>query len=743
MANQQQDPCPEQTQVSAAKSNTNVINNHYFGPVNHIAHAFNPVVGPNYGAIHQSTFLNSPSIFGDGMGTPQKVSLPALFSLLDPILDASHTRNRKTSPPNSDCFPGTRRGVNNDIMTWANSDMSGEPQHILWVFGYAGCGKSAIAQTIASQLAEEHRLGASFFFFRGSGARSTLARFAATIASQIAINVPGTARLIEEVLDIHPGILTSATSLSFRFKSLVYHPIQAVLATSRPPSPVIVVIDGLDECDDKEEVAEFVKELITFFQRNPSVPLRFLITSRVEDHIHRRLHISTQVRLLNLAKRTSDRDIASALDASIDDAKGSRILAFNEDWPSAAEKQALIKHIGGSFIFMTTITKFLFDPLNDDGLTPMERLPLALKMNPGFDGLYRAILERSQHFPYFLDVISTIALTRMPLTVCQIAKILSIGPTNVVNILVSLHAIFQVPGDDHTPVTLWHTSLRDFLRSEDRSGPLFASPWHHRPLAYWNISLSSASAHSLDTPVLEACYHWREFVAPISGHSDLLKNEVDNIIAHLGETFPTVFGTMFSVYLQVDHRNFRNTTLERRSSLVSLLGSECPSPVLDKHHPWLLIEDIFDTVTSNLGDEALLDHLQGSFPHLLQPSHHLDIVMQGLQLLVAVRDSDGVIVLTNNFWRDNIRYFFPCWPRHLALAIRGYPQHSAFNPLRPAGIQLERRQERIVLETISGYVWVLRDLDELATANMDLVERTVERIYGERVGAACSAQIPE
>ncbi|TEB34245.1 hypothetical protein FA13DRAFT_76215 [Coprinellus micaceus] len=125
---------------------------------------------------------------------------------------------------------------------------------------------------------------------------------------------------------------------------------------------------------------------------------------------------------------------------------------------------------------MTTLIQLLFDSQAKDGLTPMDRLPLVLGTSPDFDGLYRTILEPWTRLPHFRSILSTIALARVPLSVSQIAEVLGLSTFDIVNALVNLHAIVQVPGDDHSPVTLWHTSLRDFLTLEARSGPFFRGP---------------------------------------------------------------------------------------------------------------------------------------------------------------------------------------------------------------------------------------------------------------------------
>ncbi|TEB26427.1 hypothetical protein FA13DRAFT_1635987, partial [Coprinellus micaceus] len=172
------------------------------------------------------------------------------LSLLKPILDASHKRDRKASPPNSDCLPGTREEVIEEIVAWAMRSFLLDPQHILWIFGYAGCGKSAIAQAVAKALEAADQLGASFFFFRGAGDRSKIGRLIQTIASQIAVSITGTAQHIQAALDAVPGLLDPTTPLAVQFQLLVYDPIRAVAGKrSGVWNPFVILIDGFDECE--------------------------------------------------------------------------------------------------------------------------------------------------------------------------------------------------------------------------------------------------------------------------------------------------------------------------------------------------------------------------------------------------------------------------------------------------------------------------------------------------------------
>src|SRR5882762_9618975 len=73
------------------------------------------------------------------------------------------------------CRPHTRQAVLKRIMLWVN-DPANEFQ-IMWMFGPAGAGKTAIAQSIADMYFQSGKLAASFFFSRNTSGRDNEARF--------------------------------------------------------------------------------------------------------------------------------------------------------------------------------------------------------------------------------------------------------------------------------------------------------------------------------------------------------------------------------------------------------------------------------------------------------------------------------------------------------------------------------------------------------------------------------------
>ncbi|KAJ3505328.1 hypothetical protein NMY22_g17621 [Coprinellus aureogranulatus] len=434
---------------------------------------------------------------------------------LQPIPDASHNRNRRTSPPDSCCLPGTRELVLSRILSWAKADTDAHGQVILWLCGSVGSGKSAISQAVAEDLDRCNRLAASFFFFRSSGERSKFTRFAVTVASQMAMAIPETAPYVLEAMDKVNG-----WSVSKQMEALVYRPLQLAFAGGRSGGPVITLIDGLDECEDRDEVAEFIDHALDYLGENISVSVRFIIASRIEQHIQARLE-SELVRIENLTDYASDEDIKTFLKVSFSRAaKQSRVIRAYGRWPTETDLVTLMEHIRGSFIFASTVVKYILGS-TDDGLTPMERLPLALKMDPGLDGLYKDTLSRCSNCPYFKDVIAAVVLELAPLTISELSQLLHIPTFRVLNILVNLQAIIHVPGDDHSPVTIFHTSLHDFLTSRSRAGSFHLPAIHHEYLALkWLEDEPAGTGHlgggicrrcnsaECDT-IRHAVYHWK------------------------------------------------------------------------------------------------------------------------------------------------------------------------------------------------------------------------------------------
>ena len=90
---------------------------------------------------------------------------------------------------------------------------------ILWFYGPAGAGKSAIDHNIADRCDLEKLLLANFFFSRSDPTRSNSKSFIATISYQIAINIPRARENVVAAIERDPPIL----SVPDLFPSFILH----------------------------------------------------------------------------------------------------------------------------------------------------------------------------------------------------------------------------------------------------------------------------------------------------------------------------------------------------------------------------------------------------------------------------------------------------------------------------------------------------------------------------------------
>ena len=189
---------------------------------------------------------------------------------------AFHDSSVRYPPPK--CHAGTRKHILKRIKKWINkTNTSTSP--ILWLYGSAGVGKSAIAQTIAEYCLSNDRLGAAFFFSRGDSERNNANRLFPTLTWQLLSSVPGIKARISASMK-KDGFLATR-SIETQFEELIVSPFR-LTADDHPPR--IVIIDGVDECAD-EMIQQHFLSLIGTGVDGGGLPLRFLICSRPEPHI--------------------------------------------------------------------------------------------------------------------------------------------------------------------------------------------------------------------------------------------------------------------------------------------------------------------------------------------------------------------------------------------------------------------------------------------------------------------------
>ncbi|KAF9470816.1 hypothetical protein BDN70DRAFT_784487, partial [Pholiota conissans] len=271
---------------------------------------------------------------------------------------ALYNSSARFDPPK--CHPNTRVAVLEYLIGWIFGRNDPEAL-IMWLYGPASAGKSAILQTIAEWFAERNSLLASFFFGRSDPTRNHIKPLIPTIACQIAITIPDIKPYVEGAIEYDPFLLDK--SLATQFQLLIAAPLQALVVSGnlKPGSPRLIIIDGLDECDDPK-MQNMILRVIADAFRSQNLPLIFLIASRPERNIRHTFStpLSGLWRSVVLDRTYKpDNDIHLFLMDSFREIRTTHHdYLIPETWPNESDIDTLIRKSSGQFIYASQVVKY-------------------------------------------------------------------------------------------------------------------------------------------------------------------------------------------------------------------------------------------------------------------------------------------------------------------------------------------------------------------------------------------------
>lgn len=350
--------------------------------------------------------------------------------------------------------------------------------------GLAGTGKSTIARTVARRYFGEQRLGASFFFSKGSGDVGNASKFCTTIAVQLANNVPAFHRLISDAIMERSD--TASVSLHDQWHQLVLLPLSKQNEGS--PSPAyIIVIDALDECSNESDI-RIILYLLAETRSLKTVRLRVFLTSRPEVPVRygfcQMLDADHQDFVLhNISQSIVDHDIFTFLEFNLRLIGQERSL--DPSWPGEEAIRCLIQTASGLFIWVATACKFI----REGKRFADKRLQTIIKGggNAGaitaperqLDEIYATVLrhsisseytddEKEESYHMLRQVLGSIAVLFSPLSRHSLSSLLNITKEDIDQTLEDLHSVLDVPIDRIRPLRLHHPSFRDYLLDKKR-----------------------------------------------------------------------------------------------------------------------------------------------------------------------------------------------------------------------------------------------------------------------------------
>ena len=405
---------------------------------------------------------------------------------------AFHNSDERYDPPK--CHPHTRRAVLKKIRDWVED--ADKVTLFLWLYGPAGAGKSAIAQTIAELLEKLGLLAAAFFFSRNAAGRNDKTRLVATLVYQLVKSIPEIRAHVFEALEHDPALFSC--SIDTQIQALIIKPLNAAaneetLAPILLSRPRLIILDGLDECSPTTAQTQILNALSTA-TKHLRVPLCFLIASRPEQDIRQSFNDLNSLGSLSFSIALDDTyqpddDIRVFLESTFDEIKRNHHSKAHlpTSWPSSEDIQRLVEKSSGQFIFASTVAKYV----NSRRHWPPDRLNIIFgKSKPGqetpfaeLDSLYYLLLSSVADAEKLRDVLMFLVL--QPLsgsrsitwrqTATMIEKFLSYRPGEIDIILTDLHSIIYIPppGNEIFEPRFFHASLPDFLLDRSRSMDLF------------------------------------------------------------------------------------------------------------------------------------------------------------------------------------------------------------------------------------------------------------------------------
>jgi energy-coupling factor transporter ATP-binding protein EcfA2 len=366
---------------------------------------------------------------------------------------------------------GTRVDIIRDLVMCLTS--TSDSNRLVILSGVAGSGKSTIAKTVATILAEEKEtLAASFFFSRDYTDRKEITHLPTTLAIQLAEYCPDfRAHLIGFLEEDSTGICEAESHL--QFKKLVV----GILGKLPPCSkPWVICLDALDECG-KDHGQIFLRWLSDSIAQIPA-HVRFFLTGRPDVPSYLRfdklLSLMHKVDLDEIEPIVVQHDIHLYIEKSLDGAN----WITRHPWKIQSQQaEEITTRANGLFIFAATAVRYILVGLPH--IPPQISVDFLLDNEPLTDlhDLYLRIMNyaiplvapkdrRAQWYhDQAMKILSTILHLLEPLDCQSLADLLELDKEILLGTLLPLSAVIHVSHTPDAPIKIRHLSFREFMMS--------------------------------------------------------------------------------------------------------------------------------------------------------------------------------------------------------------------------------------------------------------------------------------
>ena len=361
---------------------------------------------------------------------------------------------------------------------------------VFWLYGGAGAGKSALAQSLSEKY-QRKELAGSFFFFRGDSTRNNGDDLIPTLVSQLVSSLKGLVPIVEDRISEKWDVFTKGYDI--QIQELLVEPLLSLQSKNSLVSPPrLIVIDGLDECTNPVVQCLLLCAIARALPLIP-YPLRFLITSRPEAHIthvfdHDAALQAIPVQRYNLSDDPdADMDIRNFLEKEFVNIQKVHRLGKHlpGTWPDQEAISSLVERSSGHFIYASTAIRYVRSPKH----RPDNRLEVILRLRPLLEGDQPYAQIDALYGLIFGCIESRVKLEQICLVLgilyfqsneggfastavrhgTSIEVLLGMKAGDLVLLLDPILSLVAIDGDE---IRIYHKSLFDYLLDSDRGGHL-------------------------------------------------------------------------------------------------------------------------------------------------------------------------------------------------------------------------------------------------------------------------------
>ncbi|PBK98147.1 hypothetical protein ARMGADRAFT_569013 [Armillaria gallica] len=376
--------------------------------------------------------------------------------------------------PKSKCMQGTRVATINTMVSWI-AQCDGK---MMWCRGLAGAGKSSLMGTLHDLLTADiggrSRLAAFVRYDRIEYSNAN--KLITSIAYALGTFDVRIGMTISKVIETSRTVMTML-DLKAQFQLLLRGPLELV-PDLVDEGPLVVIIDGLDECDVSDDMLAILAEGF-----GPKLPfMRLILSSRPVLHIAMRFEGRDRIYPLHLdtSSESVDYDIRFYLEKKFaticnDD------HAFKEKCKEWNAINQLAARASGLFIWAATVARFVHACPGISRLQALLATKIPRDATEALTTLYRTALDTLVSEPgvnadikkYVRTVLGAVLVTQMPpgMTEDVLDNVVLLGEGSPPSRhIVSMLGSVLSPQTKDSPIRLIHKSFDDFLQDQSQCG---------------------------------------------------------------------------------------------------------------------------------------------------------------------------------------------------------------------------------------------------------------------------------